>query len=151
MLVNIGACLVNMVAENLSQSRLEKVAGGMVALGRHTNGFGKAGANGISGAENACPHCAYVHIKSGGGFFAVGYIKDGGTVGDRSSVASLTAHFRIKRRGIKYHNAVLALGNALDKLTVLEYRKDFCGGIHSCISDKFCLYIAKGGEAVLHP
>ena len=150
-LVNIGTRLMNMVAQNLAQCLLKKMAGGVVALGRHANRLGKACADGISGAENACAHGSYVHIKSGGGLFAVGNIKDGGSVGDCSSVADLTAHFRIKRRGIKDNNAVLALGNALYKLSVLEYRKNFCRRIHSVVSDKFCFYIAEGGKAVLHP
>ena len=110
--------MVNMVTQNLAQRLLQQVACGVVALCSHTNRLVEPCADIVSGAESSRAHGSDVHIKSGGGFFAVGDIENRGAVGDSSPIAHLTAHFGVERSGIEDYNALVPLGNALYELTV---------------------------------
>ena len=150
--VNIRTCLMYVVAENFAECFLEKVAGGMVTLGCVADGFGKSCADVVAHFDMAGTHYADVHgLAAGGRFFTIGYVEDGRTGSDGTSVANLAAHFRIERSGIKDDNSFFAFFKFGNKFAVFKNCKNFGSGIHSVITDKFGFYVAESRKAVLNP
>ena len=101
--INIRTCLMNMVAQNLSQSCLEQMSCGVVSHDSVTlfnvNGSGNA----VALAETAHFNCTEVEVLTLCGLLGIGNCKAALTDGDNACVAYLSAAFGIERSLVQYN------------------------------------------------
>ena len=124
--VNIRTCLMNMVAQNLSQSCLEQMSCGVVSHDSVTlfnvNGSG----NTVALAETAHFNCTEVEVLTLCGLLGIGNCKAALTDGDNACVAYLSAALSVERSFIEDNNCVIALVELANFCAVLEYGKNLC-------------------------
>ena len=115
-LVNVGACLLNVVAENASESRLKKVASGVVTHDSRALHVGDVSYNCITNGKNTLSNCTKVHVDAVG-LLCIVYVEKNAVAVDGTCVTNLTTALAVEGSTVK-DNCAVTLGYGVNYLTV---------------------------------
>ena len=117
--INVGTSLVNVVAQDMAQSRLEDMRAGVVALSCRTLLGVYLCGNGLAGSESAAYHLTVGDERTVGELLCIGYFDNIVAGNHGTAVAYLTAHLCIERSFLENYGNVVALLAKLGNLAVL--------------------------------
>ena len=133
-LIIVGACLVNVVAQHLTQRQLKQMAGGVVGHDAAAALLVYLCRYGIFGGQAACGHGADVHKVTLVVLLGVFDGEDILSVDHHTGIADLTARLPIEGGRVHNQGRLLSFLHAVGKAAVADDGKDVCRLLQSGVT-----------------